>query len=173
MSACAEARSWPNGFSIAMRRKDPSTSFDRPCLERLTTISPKKRGGINAPLVVYYSAHRSLTLEQGASKARAAGGLGAAYAEALEDRGLRLGEAALLWRKESVLEETDGRPARANRAVEEALPAFLGEFHNLRVEGGDKPRLVVDKRGTTLDLSQLSDGERGLLAVLRNVQLRS
>ena len=137
-----------------------------------TSASPKKRGGVNAPLVVYYSAHRSLTLEQGASKARAAGGLGAAYAEALEDRGLRLGEAALLWRKEAVLEETDGRPARANRAVEQALPAFLGEFHNLRVEGGDKPRLVVDKRGTTLDLSQLSDGERGLLAVLIDLTRR-
>ena len=137
-----------------------------------TSASPKKRGGVNAPLVVYYSAHRSLTLEQGASKARAAGGLGAAYAEALEDRGLRLGEAALLWRKEAVLEETDGRPARANRAVEQALPAFLGEFHNLRVEGSDKPRLVVDKRGTTLDLSQLSDGERGLLAVLIDLTRR-
>jgi len=137
-----------------------------------TSASPKKGGGVNAPLVVYYSAHRSLTLEQGASKARAAGGLGAAYAEALEDRGLRLGEAALLWRKEAVLEETDGRPARANRAVEQALPAFLGEFHNLRVEGGDKPRLVVDKRGTTLDLSQLSDGERGLLAVLIDLTRR-
>ena len=128
--------------------------------------------GVDAPLVVYYSAHRSLALERGASKARAAGGLGAAYAEALEDRGLRLGEAALLWRKEAVLEETDGRPARANRAVEQALPAFLGEFHNLRVEGGDKPRLVVDKRGTTLDLSQLSDGERGLLAVLIDLTRR-
>jgi len=134
--------------------------------------SPKKRGGVNVPLVVYYSAHRSLPLDRGASKARAAGGLGAAYAEALEDRELRLGEAALLWRKEAVLEETDGRRARANRAVEQALPAFLGEFRNLRVEDGDKPRLVVDKRGTTLDLSQLSDGERGLLAVLIDLTRR-
>jgi len=134
--------------------------------------SSKKRGVVNAPLVVYYSEHRSLALDRGASKARAAGGLGAAYAEALEDRELRLGEAALLWRKEAVLEETDGRPARANRAVEQALPAFLGECHNLRVEGGDKPRLVVDKRGTTLDLSQLSDGERGLLAVLIDLTRR-
>jgi predicted ATP-binding protein involved in virulence len=134
--------------------------------------SSKKQGVVNAPLVVYYSAHRSLALERGASKVRAAGGPGAAYAEALEDRELRLGEAALLWRKEAVLEETDGRPARANRAVEQALPAFLGEFRNLRVEGSDKPRLVVDKRGTTLDLSQLSDGERGLLAVLIDLTLR-
>jgi predicted ATP-binding protein involved in virulence len=134
--------------------------------------STKKRGVVNAPLAVYYSAHRSLALERDASKARAAGGLGAAYAEALEDRELRLGEAALLWCKEAAIEETDGRPARANRAVEQALSAFLGEFRNLRVEGGDKPRLVVDKRGMTLDLSQLSDGEHGLLAVLIDLTRR-
>ncbi len=40
------------------------------------------------------------------------------------------------------------------------------------MEGGDKPRLVVDKRGTTLDLSQLSDGERGILAVLIDLTRR-
>jgi predicted ATP-binding protein involved in virulence len=134
--------------------------------------STRKQGGIQAPLVVYYSAHRSLAMDRGASRARAAGGPGAAYAEALEDRELRLGEATLLWRKEAVLEETDGLSARANHAIEQALPAFLGEFHNLRVEGGDQPRLVVDKRGTTLDLSQLSDGERGLLAVLIDLTRR-
>ena len=134
--------------------------------------SPKKRGVVSTPLVVYYSSHRSLALDRGASKARAAGGLGAAYAEALEDRELRLGEAALLWRKEAVLEETDGRPACANQAVEQVLPAFLGEFRNMQVEGGNKPRLVVDKRGKTLDLSQLSDGERGLLAVLIDLTRR-
>ncbi len=134
--------------------------------------SLKKRGSAGAPLVVYYSAHRSLALDRGASKARASGGVDAAFAEALEDRELRLGEAALLWRKEAALEETDELPARANRAIERALPKFLGEFRNLRVEGDDKPRLVVDKRGTALDISQLSDGERGLLVVLIDLTRR-
>jgi len=57
-------------------------------------------------------------------------------------------------------------------AVEQVLPAFLGEFHNLRVEGGGKPRLVIDNAARTLDLSQLSDGERGLLAVLIDLTRR-
>lgn len=124
------------------------------------------------PLAVYYSAHRSLALERSASRARAAGGPGAAYAEALEDRDLRLGEAILLWRKEEALEQSDGLPARANQAISRALPAFLGKFSNLRIEGDDKPRLVVDKLGTKLDLSQLSDGERGILAVLMDLTRR-
>jgi predicted ATP-binding protein involved in virulence len=126
----------------------------------------------SAPLAVYYSAHRSLALERSASRARVAGNSGAAYAEALEDRELRLGEAVLLWRKEEVLEQSDGLPARANRAIKQALPAFLGQFCNLRIEGDDKPRLVVDKLGTKLDLSQLSDGERGILAVLMDLTRR-
>lgn len=131
------------------------------------------RSGITvAPLVVYYSPHRSLALDRGPTKSRSVGGILSAYAESLDDRELRLGEAALLWRKEAGLEETDGRPARANHAIQQALPVFLGEFDNIRVVGDEKPRLVIDKRGTTLDLNQLSDGERGLLAVLIDLTRR-
>jgi predicted ATP-binding protein involved in virulence len=166
------ARFVPSPDEDGRPREHAVDTPDRYEVSVATSASSRRRRGVNAPLVVYYSAHRSLALYRGASKARAAGGLGAAYAEALEERELRLGEAALLWRKEAVLEETDGRPARANHAVEQALPAFLGDFRNLRVEGTEKPRLVVDKGGTTLDLSQLSDGERGLLAVLIDLTRR-
>jgi predicted ATP-binding protein involved in virulence len=127
----------------------------------------------SGPLVVYYSANRYVASHRGPSKEiQAARGTGVAYAEALADRQLSLGEAALLWRKEAVLEKTDGAPARANRAIEAALPVFLGDFHNMRTEGANEPRLVVDKGPTTLDLSQLSDGERGLLALLIDLTRR-
>lgn len=125
----------------------------------------------SAPLVVYYSAHRSIALERGTSAVRAVGGAGSAYAEALEDRELRLGEAAELWRAEAAL-AMEGRPPAANRAIEKALPAFLGGFQNLRVEGGNKPRLVVNKNNRKLDLGQLSDGERGLLTILIDLTRR-
>jgi predicted ATP-binding protein involved in virulence len=125
-----------------------------------------------APLAVYYSAHRSLAREVKTRRARAIGGVRAAYVEALDDRDLSLVEAAEFWRNESVLEETDGRPARANQAIERALPVFLGEFRNIRIEGSEKQRLVIDKWGTTLDLSQLSAGERGMLAVLIDLTRR-
>ena len=124
------------------------------------------------PLAVYYSAHRSLALDRGTRKTLAVVGPRAAYAQALDDRGLHLGQAAFLWRKESVLETSDGLPARANRAIERALPNFLGDFKNIRIDGEDQPRLVVEKRGTTLNLNQLSDGERGLLAVLMDLTRR-
>ncbi|MCA9062875.1 MAG: AAA family ATPase [Planctomycetaceae bacterium] len=122
---------------------------------------------------VFYSAHRSLARDLGVSKARSVGGTAAAHAEALDDRELRLGEQAALWRKEAVLEETDGLPAYANQAIEKVLPTFLGDFSNLRVEElNGKHRLVVDKRGKRLELEQLSDGERGLLTILMDLTRR-
>ncbi|MCY2992138.1 MAG: AAA family ATPase [Planctomycetota bacterium] len=124
-------------------------------------------------LAVYYSAHRSLARDLGISKARAAGGTSAAYAEALEDRELRLGEQASLWRKEAALEESDDLPAFANRAIEQVLPIFLGDFSKLRTEDRDeKPKLVIDKLGKRLELEQLSDGERGLLTILMDLTRR-
>jgi predicted ATP-binding protein involved in virulence len=125
-------------------------------------------------LAVYYSAHRSLAQQdKGINKARSAGGTQAAHAEALDDRELRLGEQAALWRKEAALEKSDGVPAFANRAIEKVLPIFLGEFGNLRAEEENgKVRLVVDKRGNRLELGQLSDGERGLLTILLDLTRR-
>jgi hypothetical protein len=56
-----------------------------------------------------------------------------------------------------------GDPAVA--AIGRALTTFLGGFENLRVE--EEPlRLLVDKAGVALDLSQLSDGERSFLALI-------
>ncbi len=150
-------------------------AVDTPDLYEVTSVTYANKLVIreeSAPLVIYYSAHRSLAVERSVSKARAVGGANAAYVEALDDRELRLGEAAFLWRKEEALEQSDNLPARANRAIARALPAFLGQFQNLRIEENDTPRLVVDKSGTKLDLSQLSDGERGILALLMDLARR-
>lgn len=134
-------------------------------------VTDNQQQSVPEPLAVYYSAHRSISQDRAPTKDRAVAGIRAAHAEALDDRALRLREAALLWRNEAAL-ESDGVPARANRAIEQALPMFLGDFRNMRVEGDDPPRLIVEKRNTVLDLTQLSDGERGLLAVLLDLTRR-
>ena len=135
---------------------------------------PHRKLPVEQPaLAVYYSAHRSLSRELGLSKNRSAGGASAAHAEALGERELRLGEQASLWRKEAALEESDGLPAFANRAIEKVLPIFLGDFAKLRIElRDDKPRLVIDKLGKRMELDQLSDGERGLLTILMDLTRR-
>ena len=54
---------------------------------------------------------------------------------------------------------------RAVVAIAHAVSMFLDGFDNLRVQ--EEPlRLLVDKAGVTLDLSQLSDGERSFLAMI-------
>ena len=125
------------------------------------------------PLFVYYSAHRSLALDRGGKKGKEAGGAMAAYTAALNDRSLELGTQAWLWHAEQELLKSDGLPARINSAIERILGRFLGDFKNLRtIEMEDTPRLVVDKNGTTLDLVQLSDGEKGILALLLDLTRR-
>ena len=50
-------------------------------------------------------------------------------------------------------------------SISNAITTFLGGFENLRVQ--EEPlRLLVDKAGVALDLSQLSDGERSFLAMV-------
>jgi hypothetical protein len=73
---------------------------------------------------------------------------------------------------ESAVENPDhiGQPATV--AVAGAVSTFLQGFSNLRVEGdpframGDRPSLLVDKDGSSLNPYQLSDGERAFLAVV-------
>lgn len=123
-------------------------------------------------LAIFYSPHRSLTSEKSTSKRKVPGGQLAAYYDALQERDLRLGEVAKLWAKEAELKKTDGLPDRANTAIQQALPVFLDGFSNIRVEGHDDPRLFVDKHGVKLDLTQVSDGERSLLAILMDLTRR-
>ncbi|MEH2318852.1 AAA family ATPase [Nostoc sp.] len=124
------------------------------------------------PIAVFYSAHRSITSEKSVSKRKTVGGQYSAYIEALQERELKLGEVAELWHKEAELNRTDGFPDRANTAITQALPIFLNGFSNLRVEGDQKHRLFVDKYGVKLDLTQISDGERSLLAILMDLTRR-
>jgi predicted ATP-binding protein involved in virulence len=51
-------------------------------------------------------------------------------------------------------------------AIDRAIRVFLPEFENVEVLTEPTLRLVVSKRGQKLDLTQLSDGERSLLAMM-------
>ena len=57
-------------------------------------------------------------------------------------------------------------------ALQRAAKAFLPECKNLRAENSPKPRLLVDKGRMQLDVRQLSDGERGLFAIVLDLARR-
>ena len=125
------------------------------------------------PFGIYFSTRRSLVSDAVPSTGSASGDEGAAYAEALSSRELRLTEFALWMR---VQEELAGERPVAKKhmaALRRAARSFLPECRNLHADTSmQRPRLLIEKAGSTLDARQLSDGERGLLALVLDLAKR-
>ena len=124
-----------------------------------------------SPLAVYYTTDRAGYRLPKKLPTEVPRGQAAAYSGALLNRTVNFRDFMARYRSAVTVERTERRDNRnylGNRAVaaiSHALTAFLGGFENLRVQ--EEPlRLLVDKDGETLDLSQLSDGERSFLAMI-------
>lgn len=96
-----------------------------------------------------------------------------AYNRALNDREVELREFMHWFRTQERL-GTANEPWRLKvlDALRAVVSELVPEFSNLRIQ--EQPRLgfVVDKRGRPLYLHQLSDGERGLLALVFDLTRR-
>jgi len=124
------------------------------------------------PLAVLFSTRRAVPSDRSPSKGVSAGGIAAAYAEAFADRELRLGEFAS-WMRVQEASKTDNPAARrVLKAFEETVHRFLPDYKSLRVVRGDRPTLMIDRGGTALEVRQLSDGERGTLAMVLDLTRR-
>jgi len=129
------------------------------------------RGDDAAPLVVYFTTDRAGYRLPKKLPAEVPRGQAAAYAGALFNRTVNFRDFMARYRSAIVLQEDETRtnPSYlgdlAVGAISEALTTFLGGFRNLRIEH-EPLRLLVDKGGQSLDLSQLSDGERSFLALI-------
>lgn len=124
-----------------------------------------------APLAVYYTTDRAGYRLPKKLPPDIPRGQAAAYAGALLNRTVNFRDFMARYRSAVALEgrERQRNPNyigdRAVAAIARALTTFLGGFENLRVQ--EEPlRLLVDKHGSSLDLSQLSDGERSFLAMV-------
>ena len=124
-----------------------------------------------APLVVYYTTDRASYRLSKKLPEEVPRGQAAAYSGALFNRTVNFRDFMARYRSAVIVERTERRNDpnylgdRAVKAISDALATFLNGFENLRVQ--EEPlRLLVDKDGKTLDLSQLSDGERSLLAMI-------
>ena len=124
-----------------------------------------------APLVVYYTTDRAGYRLPKILPTEVPRGQASAYTGALFNRTVNFRDFMSRYLSAVTVDRTErldnpnylGNPAVA--AISNALTTFLGGFENLRVQ--EKPlRLLVDKAGVALDLSQLSDGERSFLAMI-------
>ena len=154
------------------RRKIKSTKLSAAVKREVrNAYGDTKRADDAAPLAVYYTTDRAGYRLPKKIPIEVPRGQAAAYSGALSNRTVNFRDFMARYRSAVVVERTEqwdnpnylGDSAIA--AISHALTTFLGGFENLRVE--EEPlRLVVDKEGVGLDVSQLSDGERSFLAMI-------
>lgn len=124
------------------------------------------------PLAVLFSTRRAVPSDRTPAKSVAGGGIPAAFAEAFANRELRLGEFAAWMRVQQALKSETAAAGRVLSAFEDAVGRFLPGYADLRANGGDRPSLVIDRGNVTLEVRQLSDGERGTLAMVLDLTRR-
>jgi predicted ATP-binding protein involved in virulence len=83
-----------------------------------------------------------------------------------------LGEFAAWMRVQDALKSERASAGRALAAFEDAVTRFLPGYVHLRVDGGERPKLLIDRGSTTVAVRQLSDGERGTLALVLDLTRR-
>lgn len=124
------------------------------------------------PLAVLFSTERAIPSRRAPSKTVAAGGTGAAFADAFTSRKLALGEIAHWMRAQEALRPNRGEAGKALEAFESAVVRFLPGYSRLRVGGDERPRLLIDREGSTVSVRRMSDGERGVLALALDLTRR-
>ncbi len=119
-------------------------------------------------LAIYFSPYRSIL---NSTKPRLKSDISPAHAEALEARQLKLKDFVDWWQaRKKLAEEGLGSGQTILNALEQAVTEFLG-CSNLHVDE-KKKTLLIEKSGVTLDVKQLSDGERGILALVLDLTKR-
>jgi predicted ATP-binding protein involved in virulence len=136
--------------------------------DQIVTIMKNDRA---QPVAVFYSTSRFLSrLPPSLPKAKSIE-IATAYNTALDQLEVSLNDFANWYR---VLAEGNQprRTARMFQQLEAAVVTFLPDVKDLKLHSGRPPRFNVKKNGSILFLEQLSDGERGLLALVFDLTRR-
>jgi len=126
---------------------------------------------LQQPLSVFYTTSRFLSrLPPTLPKAKKTDAT-TAYDKALNQLEVSLNDFAN-WYRVVESEAATSTKDRLFQQLELAITTFLPEVRNLRLQDGRPPRFSVTKSGKPLLLEQLSDGERGLLALVFDLTRR-
>jgi hypothetical protein len=124
------------------------------------------------PLAVLFSTNRAVPSERAPRATRSSGGIAPAYADAFASRELRLGEFADWLRVQAALRKERQSTNRVLETIEEAVSRFLPGYRNLHLGGEEARSLWIEHEGTVVPVRQLSDGERGSLALVLDLSRR-
>lgn len=125
-----------------------------------------------APNCVFFSTNRSVTSSSSTAKSRVVGGISAAYAEALVPRPMYVAQFADWIQAQEALAKELKAAKRHLAVLRSAVNRFLPTYENLRPAGDNSSHLLINQGGTSLDVTQLSDGERGVLALVLDLARR-
>ena len=125
-----------------------------------------------APNCVFFSTNRSVASYVSTTKARATGGKSTAYAEALVPRPMYIAQFADWMRVQEALAREHRAARRHLRVLQSAVARFLPTYNNLRPAAQKSSSLLIEQAGIALDVGQLSDGERGVLALVLDLARR-
>jgi predicted ATP-binding protein involved in virulence len=122
----------------------------------------------NQPIAVYFSPKRQLPGRPRSLPEQKPFKIAQAYSFALDDREIELREFLDWFRTQEKL----GSSQRILDSLRSVITEFIPAFTNLRLR--EQPRLafIVEKDGKPFELHQLSDGERGLLAIVFDLTRR-
>lgn len=124
------------------------------------------------PVGVYFATRRSLVSDDIPEPKKPRSPQASAFTNALLARRLRLAEVASWLHAQEALSPELPRAGLHLAALRAAASRFLPDCENLRAEVEDRPRLLIEKQGRTLDVRQLSDGERSMLALVLDLARR-
>lgn len=140
--------------------------------ENSTILEPLKASS-EQPLVLYFSTRRSMLFDKEPKAQMSAGNQSVAFVEALKPRMLRLQEFTAWWLAQETLSKEGLASAQQRlKVLQETVTRFLDWCTNLRVVRGRRITILLDKDGVTFDVLQLSDGERGVLALVLDLARR-
>lgn len=138
----------------------------------LAKLAKAARTAKTAPNCIYFSTNRSVASTASISKSRAAGGRSAAYSEALVPRPMYVAQFADWMRVQEVLGAEQEAATRHLQVLHSAIARFLPGYSDLRPVEESSSGLMIKHGGITLDVAQLSDGERGVLALVLDLARR-
>ena len=124
------------------------------------------------PLVVFFSTNRAVPSRRTPGKGVASGDVNAAFADTFANRELRLSEFGAWLKVQQAMRTERLAAGRMLAACENAVARFLPGYGNLRLGNENRPQLWIDQGMTTIPVRQLSDGERGILAIVLDLTRR-
>jgi predicted ATP-binding protein involved in virulence len=133
----------------------------------------KKRSGSesSAPLMIHYSTARSYYRDR-KERTSASAPDQAAYYEALASSTLNLRLVAEWLRAQHALSVERPESSTLVDTIATAVSVFLPEYSSLRTAEDDTSRVLIDHDGLPLNVRQLSDGERSVLALVLDLAKR-